>query len=165
MPRLFRLSALAFLLLLVLLAALEGGLRLAGADLYRRTSILEYQEVYPPALHLDQRPDGLVIRRPRDPRIHWTAVPARKEAGTLRVVCFGASAVAGLGYSPNVTFPRQLEDLLAEGYPGRNIEVLNLGVVATAAKQIRILVEDTLRYVEALTGEHFAGSDFQSLEM
>jgi len=159
MPRLVRLSFLGIALLLFVLAILEVGLRVAGVDLYPRTSILTYQEVYPPALHLDRRPDGAVIRRPRDPRIHWTAVPARKEAGALRVACFGASAVAGLGYSPNVTFPRQLEDLLREAYPGRTIEVLNLGVVATAAKQIRILFEDTLRYVEADAAVLWCGSN------
>ena len=145
MPRLFRLSALAFLLLLVLLAALEGGLRLAGADLYRRTSILEYQEVYPPALHLDQRPDGLVIRRPRDPRIHWTAVPARKEAGTLRVVCFGASAVAGLSSASiyrkaksDPTFPK----LIRLGSRCTRIRALDLSawIAAQAAKAEEVQV-------------------------
>lgn len=135
-------------MLTVLLGCLEGGLRVAGADLYPRTSILAYQEVFTPALHLDRRPDGQVILRPKDPRMHWQAVPAEKAEGTLRVLCFGASALAGLGHSPNVTFPRQLEDLLVEGYPGRRIEVMNLGVVAIAAKQVRILFEDALRYAE-----------------
>lgn len=159
MPRLLRVAALGLALLFALLLVLEGGLRLAGADLYPRTSVLEYQEVFPPILHLDRRPDGQVIRRPRDPRVHWTAIPAKKAEGTLRVACFGASAVAGLGYSPNVTFPRQLEDLLAEAYPGRTIEVLNLGVVATAAKQIRILFEDALPWLDADVAVVWCGSN------
>ncbi|MEZ6017840.1 MAG: hypothetical protein R3F49_22235 [Planctomycetota bacterium] len=159
MSRLLRVALLGAALLGLTLACLEGGLRLAGADLYPRTSVLEYQEVFPPILRPDLAPDGRVILRPVDPRIHWDAIPAKKDPNTLRVLCFGASATAGLGYSPNVTFPRQLEDLLVEGYPDRHIEVMNLGIVATAAKQIRIVFDDVMRVADPDVAILWCGSN------
>jgi len=144
MPRVLRLALSGAAVLLVVLALVEGVLRLSGTDLYPRTSVLAYQEVFPPILQPAHQPAGEVVLRTADPRLPYQTVPVVKGHATLRVVSYGASTTAGLGHSPNVTFIRQLEDLLVEGYPERRIEVLNLGIIATASKQVRVVFEDTL---------------------
>ncbi|MFT7678949.1 MAG: tetratricopeptide (TPR) repeat protein [Planctomycetota bacterium] len=136
------------LMVLGLFGALEGSLRLLGIGADTRTSPLAYQEVFTPAMRPVTSPGGEPFWRTWDPRHPRQFLPRTKAANALRVLCFGGSATAGLGFSPNVTFARQLEDLLIESYPERTIEVVNLGVVAIAAKQVRILLEDALATLE-----------------
>lgn len=135
--------AIVCLLVLGLFGALEGGLRLFGIGADTRSSPLPYQEVYLPAMKASK-----AFWHTWDHRHPRQTLPRTKAAGSLRVLCFGGSATAGLGFSPNMTFARQLEDLLAESYPERSIAVVNLGVVAIAAKQVRMLLEDALETLE-----------------
>ena len=144
--RLLLIGLSAFIAVLVL-AALEGGLRLVGLgqkDPLR--SQLKYQQLYLPVLRPDQRADGTAILRPIDPRIPYQEVLREKPANSLRVFTFGGSATAGLGYSPNVTFARHLRGMLEEAYPGRAVEVINLGIVAIASRQVKQLVGDVVRH-------------------
>ena len=60
----------------------------------------------------------------------------------MRIFTFGASATAGLGYSPNVTFTRYLERMLQKAHPDVPFEVVNLGIVALSSQQVRLLVTD-----------------------
>lgn len=162
-PRRLRLRtvALGALIPCSLLVLGEGLLRLAGIGADLRTSELAYQEVFTPALVPGQRPAGEPILQTWDPRHAWQAVEAVKPARSLRVLCFGGSATAGLGYSPNVTFVRQLEDLLRAAHPSRTVEVLNLAVVGIAAKQVRVLVEDALaRYEPDLVVVYSGNNEF-----
>ena len=57
----------------------------------------------------------------------------------------GGSSTAGLGYSPNVTFARYLERMARAALPGARVEVLNLGIVALATKQEKLLVAEVCR--------------------
>ncbi len=131
----------------LLLAALEGALRFLelGAPDDARASRLKYQQIYLPALESATRPDGQRILRTTDTRLPYQSVLADKPANGLRVFTFGGSATAGLGFSPNVTFARHLERMLRRAYPERLVEVVNLGVVALAARQVKVLVEDACR--------------------
>ena len=70
----------------------------------------------------DARPDGTPTWRTWDPRLPFQAVPREKAPNALRVFVFGGSATAGLGYSPNVTFARRLEDLRGNGGSGGDSE-------------------------------------------
>jgi lysophospholipase L1-like esterase len=132
----------------LLFALLEGGLRLARLGDDTRTSILAYQEVYLPALVPDELPDGTPVWRTWDPRVPFQCVPRAKAPNALRVFTFGGSAMAGLGFSPNVTVARHLEELLARSHPDRVVEVVNLGLVAIASKQVRLLVEDAVAHYD-----------------
>ena len=138
------LVALASLALaLLLLAGLEGGLRAAGiGDPAPGGSRLRYQQLDLPILRPRARPDGTLMLATCDPRLPYQAVLREKPAGGLRVLVFGESAVAGLGLSPNATFARGLEEMLGRALPGRPVEVLNLGIVALASRQIRELVAE-----------------------
>lgn len=114
----------------------------------RYSSFLRYQHVFTPALQQAYDSQGNVFWMTHDPRhpVQWIARDKAPE--TLRVICFGGSATAGLGHSPNVTFPRHLEILLRRAYPERPIEVLNLGTVAIGSKQVLQLVRDAIAYAE-----------------
>ena len=70
---------------------------------------------------------------------------AEEPADGLRVLVFGASATAGLGLSPNVTFARYLERMLHAAPPERTVEVLNLGAIAISSDAVKVLVTDVWR--------------------
>jgi len=129
----------------VLLLTMEGALRLLGIGSVdeAKASRLKYQRIYLPILEPTTRPDGTPILRTTDSRLPYESILAHKPENGLRVFTFGGSATAGLGYSPNVTFARELERMLRQAYPERAVEVVNLGIVALAARQVKVLVEDT----------------------
>lgn len=137
----------SLLITLLLLAALEGALRLTGVGTpdAARASRLKYQQIYLPILEPAERPDGTRILRTADSRLPYQSILAEKPANGLRVFTFGGSATAGLGFSPNVTFARHLQRMLEQAYPGRYVEVVNLGIVALAASQVQVLVEAVCR--------------------
>jgi len=141
----FALVAFSVFLSLLLLGGLEVGVRIAGLGDDRRTSRLKYQQIHFPTLVPRERADGTPILVPADPRLRYQSILREKPEGTLRVVTFGGSATAGLGFSPNVTFSRELERILETAYPERSVEVLNLGIVALASKQVKLLVEEAAR--------------------
>ncbi|MDJ0865678.1 MAG: SGNH/GDSL hydrolase family protein [Myxococcota bacterium] len=143
------LVAASLLFVLLLLAAVEGALRLLGLGARAaHGSRLAYQQISPPLLEPDERPDGTPILRTRDPRLPYQAILRNKPANGLRVFSFGGSATAGLGFSPNVTFSRHLEVLLREALPDRSVEVVNLGIVALSSEQVKVLVDDSCRRFE-----------------
>lgn len=137
------LSVGSLLVFVLLLAALEGGLRLAGLGDQDSSgaSALKYQQVFLPLLSSAERPDRVSILRTTDPRLPYQTILGEKPENALRVFVFGGSATAGLGFSPNVTFARHLERMLRASNPERKVEVVNLGIVALASRQVRIMVE------------------------
>ena len=52
-----------------------------------------------------------------------------KPSNTFRVIVIGASTVQGYPYPSELAFPRQIELLLSRQLRGRNIEVLNAGII------------------------------------
>lgn len=133
-----------------LLASLEAVLRFTGlGDLpLAQSSRLAYQQAYPPMLSVGARPDGTPALLTNDARVPWQALDTPKRAGALRIVALGGSATAGLGFSPNVSFPRELERLLSAACPERTIEVLNLGIVALSSAQVRWMLDDACRQLD-----------------
>jgi tetratricopeptide (TPR) repeat protein len=133
-----------------LLAALEGVLRVTGlgAPDPARASRLGYQHLVLPALEPATRPGGTPVWRSADPRLAYQSVPREKAPNTLRVAVFGGSATAGLGYGPNAAFAHQLERMLRHALPERRVEVLNLGIVALASAQVKLLVEDACAHYD-----------------
>ena len=129
---------------LLLVALLEGGLRLAGlgAPDPSAPSRLKYQQVFPPMMAPARLADGTEVLRTTDPRVPPQDVLRAKDPDGLRVFAFGGSATAGLGFSPNVTFSRNLEHMLRAACPQERVEVVNLGIVALSSKQVKQLVAD-----------------------
>lgn len=137
----------SLLMTALLLVLLEVALRFSGVGAVdeARASRLKYQQIYLPILESAERTDGTPILRTTDSRLPYQSILAGKPHNGLRIVTFGGSATAGLGFSPNVTFARHLERMLVSAYPDRQVEVLNLGIVALAARQVKVLAEDTCR--------------------
>jgi tetratricopeptide (TPR) repeat protein len=145
---------------LALLALLELGLRLAGIGAAGDDSKLKYQQVFLPVMRPDVGSDGRAILRTSDPRLPYQQVPAEKDPRAQRVYFFGSSAMAGLGFSPNVTMARQFERIVEPCLaPERQLEVVNLGLVALPIKKTRLLVEDVLAHGDPDLLVVFAGNN------
>ena len=147
LPLLLLGSALATAGLFVALELVLGALGIGDAP-PGRASTLRYQHVEPPLLAPAERPDGAPVLATTDRRTPYQTVLVPKPADALRIVVVGGSAVAGLGYGPNVTFPRHLERRLRRAWPEREIEVLNLGVVALSSREVLAIVEDVCASAE-----------------
>lgn len=132
------------------IVCVEGALAMLGigAPPPGFESGLEYQRVFLPTFEPTTRPNGEPALATVDPRLPYQWLEAEKPADTLRVFCFGGSATAGLGFSPNVTFPRYLDKMLAEAAPDKRVEVYNLGMVALPASGVRWLVRDVCANLE-----------------
>jgi tetratricopeptide (TPR) repeat protein len=67
-----------------------------------------------------------------------------KPAGTFRIFCLGASTTVGFPYWYNAAFPTFLRDRLVCTFPGRRIEVINLGMTATNSITALDMAEDIM---------------------
>ena len=127
----------------VALGGLEFAVRWSGAGAPQPgASSLRYQRFATPLFLPTEQPDLLATT---DPRLPYQELARSKPPGVRRVFFFGGSALAGLGYSPNVTIPSELERLLRACGQDEGIEIYNLGVVAFASGQVRAMVSDVLR--------------------
>ncbi len=95
-----------------------------------------------------------------DPILHWKENPAvpnklteidsgefvdfdfdrkltDKKENTFRIICLGDSQTNGLPWAgkSELTYPKQLEHKLQERYPGKKIEVINMGVAGYTSYQ------------------------------
>ena len=138
-------AALPFLLL----GALEGGLRLGGRG------------GYPPFLREAGRlPSGetLCLVEPAASKPYFFANPDRpgyaeqtnfrmpKPAGTVRIFLVGESAAKGYPQPRNLSMSAFLQEMLQAAWPGRTVEVINLGTTAVASFPLVYQVRDALRY-------------------
>jgi len=150
----------SFCVLALLFVLFEGGLRVAGIGARdASTSRLAYQQIHLPILREAARPDGTRVWVTADPRLPFQTILASKPATALRVVTFGGSATAGLGFSPNVTFARHLRGMLEEALPRREVEVLNLGIVALSSRQVKLLVADVCERYEPDVAVVYSGNN------
>lgn len=134
----------------LIIVSVEGVLRVVGmgAPPANHVSRLGYQQVALPLLSPATRADGTEMLRPTDTRLPFQSIARAKPPGTLRVFAFGGSATAGLGYSPNVTFPRYLEQMLRAAAPDASLELVNLGIVALSSSQVATMVEQVCAHYE-----------------
>jgi hypothetical protein len=64
-----------------------------------------------------------------------------RPTGELRILVVGASSVQGYPFSSELSFPRQLEYVLSTQLPGKNINVLNAGIVGLSTLPLCDLVQ------------------------
>jgi tetratricopeptide (TPR) repeat protein len=130
----------AAILPLVLLGALEAGLRLGGYG-------------YPTSFFLADSQNGERLFT-ENPKFGWRFFPpsiarapqplmlqVRKLAGTVRIFLFGESAAMG-DPDPAYGFGRQLERILRARHPGRQVEVVNVAMTAINSHVIREIARD-----------------------
>jgi lysophospholipase L1-like esterase len=65
-----------------------------------------------------------------------------KGTGTYRVVVLGDSMTEGLQVRAEETYPKVLDQRLKDAFPGRNVEVINLGVSGYGTAQQYLLLKD-----------------------
>ena len=70
--------------------------------------------------------------------------PMPKPPGTVRVFLFGGSAIKGFPHPRHLTPNAFLEVMLADIWPGREIEVVNFGTTAVASFPVRDMLEQTI---------------------
>jgi len=143
---LFRFAAL--LLPVLLFAILEGALRLAGYG------------GHPPILAELGEVDGrrYIGTHPAGIGPFFSASPDRpgsmdrqvftmpKDAGTVRIVIVGGSAAQGYPQPRPLKLSAFLAAMLQDVWPGKKVEVLNLGTTAVASFPAACIARDALRY-------------------
>lgn len=77
--------------------------------------------------------DGLVTVNSSGFRGSETALP--KPDGRFRIVILGDSVTIGMGIADDEAYPAQLERLLHARFPGRDLDVINLGVPGYDTRQ------------------------------
>jgi hypothetical protein len=148
---------------LLALAGAEGVLRLFGWG------------GYPPFLRaVGPLPSGetLCIVEPAASQPYFFANPKRpgfawqsclvmpKPQDTVRVFLIGESAAKGYPQPRNLSMAAFLETMLADLWPGRRAEVLNLGTTAVASFPLVYLVRDALAYDPDLLIFYLGNNEF-----
>jgi len=72
--------------------------------------------------------------------------PVTKPARTYRIFCLGGSTTVGYPYWYNGSFSSFLRDRLTTAFPGKNIEVINLGMTATNSFTVLDMAEELTSY-------------------
>jgi tetratricopeptide (TPR) repeat protein len=131
----------------VLLAGAETVLRLVGYEGQpdREVSWCREQAFDAPpfltAMALDRVPKTYVATPlPAQPRPY----PAVKQPHERRVFVLGGSAAHGYGFSRNGSFAGRLEGLAGENFPGLDLQVINMGVIAASSQQVLQLGKEIL---------------------
>jgi Tfp pilus assembly protein PilF len=78
------------------------------------------------------------------PSTEYFKVP--KPAGTFRIFCLGGSTVVGYPYWHNASFSSFLRERLRRIFPGRDIEVINLGMTAIDSYTVLDFVRELPAY-------------------
>ncbi len=80
------------------------------------------------------------------PNLYPETFLADKKQNTYRIICVGGSTTAGFPYEMTVPFPRQLDYLLAEDFPDKNFEIINLGLSAINSFTVLDWLPDILHH-------------------
>jgi len=81
---------------------------------------------------------------PLVPELKPTLVRTTRTPNSLRVLCLGESAMAGVPYIGAVNIPALVRKQLRHLYPSTDIEVINLGASAINSNAIRAMMPDFL---------------------
>ena len=155
--------AITLLLPVALLGAAEVTLRLFGWGGYP-AFIREIGEVEPGV--------RLCMVEPDASRPYFFANPTRpgyadqssfrmpKPANTVRVFLFGESAAKGYPQPRNLSIASFLESMLEDSWPGRDVEVIDLGTTAIASFPIVYMAEEALAYQPDLFVLYVGNNEF-----
>jgi tetratricopeptide (TPR) repeat protein len=140
---LFRLFALVVVPLL-LLGAIEAGLRLAGYGF--DTAVFKKITIGGGQFYVNNDSFSLRFFPPQLARgLGAIRLPVHKSAGTYRIFILGESAAVG-DPEPAYGAGRYLEALLGARYPGTHFEIINTGITAIDSHVILPIARDCARY-------------------
>jgi lysophospholipase L1-like esterase len=147
----------------VLLLALELSLRLFGWGGYP-PFIREAGEVRPG--------ERLCLVEPAATKPYFFANPTRpgyaeetnfvmpKPAGTVRIFLIGESAAKGYPQPRNLAMSAFLREMLQDAWPGRAVEVINMGTTAVASFPLVAMVKEVVRYQPDLVILYVGNNEF-----
>ncbi len=132
------------------LAAAEAGLRLVKAggpppflltmSEHGRQRLRSVNPSYPKRYFLGRHQGRLVARGSMD--AHPFLEPA--SPAPFRVAFVGASTVKGFPHPPSLSAAAFLEAMLKDAWPGREVQVFNLGITALASGAVAEVLEDAM---------------------
>lgn len=130
-------SSLIFLCFLLLLG--EGLARVLSPPLSRLERILAILEQDPDLFwkqraHMNTVFEGAPVKT-NGLGLRNKEIYPKTNKDTLRIVCLGASPTWGWGVKEEETYATQLEHLLKNAFPSRNVEVINAGVIGYSSYQ------------------------------
>jgi len=70
----------------------------------------------------------------------------KKSPKTFRIFCLGESTTAGWPFQFNATFPSLVQDRLSNLFPGRNFEVINVGISAISSYSVLDFTRELVHY-------------------
>lgn len=129
----------------VLLALLEGALRLVGYGHDLRLFVDAPQQ--PGFLVMNQYASEKYFSDQANATTgNVEAFHQHKEAGTLRLFVLGESTTIGYPYMHNGSFHRWLQYRLQQTFPGRNIELINLALTAVNSHTVYGFGKELVNY-------------------
>lgn len=145
---------------LLMLLALEGGLRIAGfgSDDYGALDFgqrLSKEDIYTE----DPAQPGTMIVAPwvwemrrgaRRDLLNADTFPRERPEGELRIIAVGESAVFGYPTGGELAFPHRLGVLLNERRPELHARVINLGIPGYEVRRVLRVLQEALRYEPSL---------------
>lgn len=132
-----RLLLFSLLAPVLVLALLEGGLRVAGVEATpdRTNTWFADHILSPPLWHRGTTRSGVEVMSSGQSH-HFHPFSVEKPPRSFRVVVFGGSAAHGYGVLEPGAFPHRLEQILQKALPTVDVQVINLGTVAWSTQQL-----------------------------
>ncbi|MFN7020846.1 MAG: hypothetical protein ACK4WH_05910 [Phycisphaerales bacterium] len=159
--RLFIAASLLFPLVLLLL--IEAALRLAGFGGYPPTFRRVGRLADGSTLVIADNPGPasyFFANRSRPGTLHQSALVMPKPEGTFRVVLAGESAMKGFPQPRALSAGSFLEAMLGDVWPGRTVEVINLGTTAVASYPVLGMLSESLDYDPDLCVVYVGNNEF-----
>ena len=130
-----------FILLFLVLALFEGVLRLAG---YGRDYPLFIQKGSTLVTNPDFARKYFSDADISIPELIEQKIPLKKGNGVPRIVALGGSTTAGFPYEVNINFPWFLKTRLQREWPGKKVEMINLGISAVNSFTVADMTDEVI---------------------
>jgi len=156
-------AAVAMLLPFVLLGAIEGGLRLAGFGGYPPTITRVAALPSGETLYISDAPGPASFffnNANQSGSLNQQAFVMPKPAGLTRIIAIGESAMQGFPQPPGLASTSFLKAMLADAWPERRVEVLNLAVTAIASFPAKSILRESLDYAPDLVVIYVGNNEF-----
>ncbi len=98
--------------------------------------------------------------RSRAGSVHQSALVSPKPAGTVRVMLVGESAAKGFPQARGLASASFLQAMLSDAWPGRKVEVINLGTTAIASYPALGILTESLEYEPDLVVVYVGNNEF-----
>jgi len=137
-------TILALLVILLPLAMAEMAVRVVGI----RVADDPYLQFGPvPAFFTKKNIDGREFYQAADRKLYRErniVFPVKKDPGTFRIFCLGASASAGWPHPSQEIYSAYLEEALKRAYPGQKIEVINVSAHSYPTYRVRMILQEII---------------------